>query len=180
MSNPYPNLLSPGQTINTIAASQLLVTYDWPENSERYARVARFVDAFFSKIDEFQKPPRHPKWSESSIVAAIPGWQRFKASEDWLAAHNLTPPTTRSVDADRMKFERFLLDKRIPDASDPEKREAMLHDIQKILHERTRFAPIWDYFWPSGIGPRVEEAALMKIDPYPWSAPLEDVKLKRP
>jgi TRAP-type uncharacterized transport system substrate-binding protein len=124
-SEEYPNLLSPGQTINTIAASQLLVTYDWPENSERYARVARFVDAFFSKIDEFQKPPRHPKWSESSIVAAIPGWQRFKASEDWLAAHNLTPPTTRSVDADRMKFERFLLDKRIPDASDPEKREAL-------------------------------------------------------
>jgi TRAP-type uncharacterized transport system substrate-binding protein len=124
-SEEYPNLLSPGQTINTIAASQLLVTYDWPENSERYARVARFVDAFFSKIDEFQKPPRHPKWSESSIVAAIPGWQRFKASEDWLAAHNLTPPTTRSVDADRMKFEKFLLDKRIPDASDPEKREAL-------------------------------------------------------
>ena len=63
--------------------------------------------------------------------------------------------------------------------TDPEKREAMLHEIQKILHERTRFAPIWDYFWPSGIGPRVEEAALMKIDPYPWSAPLEDVRLKR-
>jgi ABC-type transport system substrate-binding protein len=64
--------------------------------------------------------------------------------------------------------------------TDPENREAMLHEIQKILHERTRFAPIWDYFWPSGIGPRVEDAALMKVDPYPWSAPLEDVKLKKP
>ena len=63
--------------------------------------------------------------------------------------------------------------------TDRAKREAMLHEIQKILHERTRFAPIWDYYWPSGIGPRVEDAALMKIDPYPWSAPLEDVKLKR-
>jgi peptide/nickel transport system substrate-binding protein len=63
--------------------------------------------------------------------------------------------------------------------TDPEKREGMLHEIQKILHERTRFAPIWDYFWPSGIGPRVEDAALMKIDPYPWAAPLEDVRLKR-
>ncbi len=64
--------------------------------------------------------------------------------------------------------------------TDPEKREAMLHEIQKILHERTRFAPIWDYFWPSGLGPRVEEASLMKIDPFPWAAPLEDVRLKRP
>ena len=52
-------------------------------------------------------------------------------------------------------------------------------EIQKILHERTRFAPIYDYFWPSGIGPRVEDAALMKIDPFPWSAPLEDVRLKK-
>ena len=64
--------------------------------------------------------------------------------------------------------------------TDPEKRGAMLADIQKILHERVRFAPIWDYFWPSGVGKRVADAALMKIDPFPWSAPLEDVQLKRP
>jgi len=61
-----------------------------------------------------------------------------------------------------------------------ESRAATLHQIQRTLHERTRFAPIWDYFWPSGIGPRVEEVSLMKIDPFPWSAPLEDVRLKRP
>jgi hypothetical protein len=30
------------------------------------------------------------------------------------------------------------------------------------------------------LGPRVEEASLMKIDPFPWAAPLEDVRLKRP
>ena len=64
--------------------------------------------------------------------------------------------------------------------TDPAKRGEMLHRMQKILHERTRFAPIYDYFWASGIGPRVEEASLMKIDPFPWAAPLEDVKLKRP
>jgi peptide/nickel transport system substrate-binding protein len=64
--------------------------------------------------------------------------------------------------------------------TDPKKREAMLHQIQKTLHERVRFAPIFDYFWPSGIGPRVEEAALMSIDPYPWSAPMEDLRLKKP
>jgi len=64
--------------------------------------------------------------------------------------------------------------------TDPAKRKEMLHRIQEILHERTRFAPIYDYFWASGVGPRVEEAALMKIDPFPWAAPLEDVRLKRP
>ena len=30
---------------------------------------------------------------------------------------------------------------------------------------------------PSGIGPRVAEPGLMLIDPYPWSAPLEEVRL---
>jgi ABC-type transport system substrate-binding protein len=58
------------------------------------------------------------------------------------------------------------------------RREALLHQIQQTLHERVRFGPIWEYIWPSGIGPRVEEPALMLIDPYPWSAPLEAVRLK--
>ena len=62
---------------------------------------------------------------------------------------------------------------------DRKKREAMLHQIQQTIYERVRYAPIFEYIWPSAIGPRVEEAALMLIDPYPWSAPLEDVKLKK-
>ena len=63
--------------------------------------------------------------------------------------------------------------------TDRKKREVLLHQIQQLLHERVRFAPIYDYVWPSGVGPRVVDAALMQIDPYPWSAPLEDVKLKK-
>jgi peptide/nickel transport system substrate-binding protein len=63
--------------------------------------------------------------------------------------------------------------------TDPATREGMLHQIQKLLHERTRFAPIYDYFWPSGVGPRVEEVSLMKIDAFPWAAPLEDLRLKQ-
>src|SRR6266704_6337964 len=66
-SEDYPNLLSPGETIDTLATSVLLVSFNWPENTERYNRVARFVDVFFSKIEEFMKPPRHPKWKEASI-----------------------------------------------------------------------------------------------------------------
>ena len=63
--------------------------------------------------------------------------------------------------------------------TDPRKREAMLHQIQRLLHERVRFAPIMEFIWPSGVGPRVAEPALMLIDPYPWSAPLEEVRLKK-
>jgi peptide/nickel transport system substrate-binding protein len=63
--------------------------------------------------------------------------------------------------------------------TDRKKREALLHQIQQIMNERTRIAPIFEYIWPSGIGPRVENPALMLINPYPWSAPLEDVRLKK-
>ena len=63
--------------------------------------------------------------------------------------------------------------------TDYKKREAMLHQIQRLVYERVRYGPIFQYVWPSGIGPRVAEPALMLIDPYPWSAPLDDVRLKR-
>jgi peptide/nickel transport system substrate-binding protein len=59
------------------------------------------------------------------------------------------------------------------------KREGLLHQIQQLIHERVMFGPIWEYIWPSGIGPRVEEPGLMLINPYPWSAPLEEVRLKK-
>jgi peptide/nickel transport system substrate-binding protein len=62
--------------------------------------------------------------------------------------------------------------------TDRGKREALLHQIQRLLHERVRFAPMFEYIWPSAVGPRVADPALMKIDPWPWSAPLEDVRLK--
>ena len=81
---------------------------------------------------------------------------------------------------DKQSEERF---KEVQDAydilTDKKKREAMLHQIQQLLHERVRFGPIMEYIWPSGVGPRVEEPALMLINPWPWSAPLEEVRLKK-
>jgi TRAP-type uncharacterized transport system substrate-binding protein len=103
-SDEYPNLLAPGETVDTLAASVLLVSFNWPEKSERYRRMANFVDAFFSKFAEFHKPPRHPKWSEASLIIKIPGWQRFKAADDWLAEHARAPATA----ADSAAFDRFL------------------------------------------------------------------------
>jgi peptide/nickel transport system substrate-binding protein len=58
------------------------------------------------------------------------------------------------------------------------KREAMLHQIQQLVYDRVRFGPLYEFIWPSGISNRVAEPAFMLIDPYPWSAPYEDVKLK--
>jgi len=117
----YPNLLAPDQTIDTIATSVLLASFNWPENTERYNRVARFVDVFFSRIEEFHKPPRHPKWKEASISLTVPGWQRFKAADDWLARNRRTP----AVEAERGQFEQFLADTGSVVVDEPAKREAL-------------------------------------------------------
>jgi hypothetical protein len=124
----YPNLLSPGETIDTLATSVLLVTFNWPENTERYNRVARFVDVFFSKIGEFMKPPRHPKWREASIAASIPGWQRFKAAEDWLSQHNMLP-LSQTAEAEKMRFERFMAERRAAGSNDTPTRDALFRQF---------------------------------------------------
>ncbi len=61
---------------------------------------------------------------------------------------------------------------------DRKKREEMLHQIQRILHEKQIFAPIWENGFIRGVGPRVEESALALIPAFPYSAPYEDVRLK--
>jgi TRAP transporter TAXI family solute receptor len=83
-SNDYPRLIDSGKTVDTVAVGNVLAVFNWPENSDRYRRVQRFVDAFFSRFEEFLQPGRHPKWKEVNLSATVPGWQRFKAAQDWL------------------------------------------------------------------------------------------------
>jgi hypothetical protein len=114
----YPSPLAPDEKIETVATSVLLVTFDWPENSERCRRTAKFVDAFFSKIDEFLKPPRHPKWHESSINIKIPGWKRFKAADEWIVQHAASTAFTSEL------LNRFLTQNHMGAVS-PEERAAL-------------------------------------------------------
>src|SRR5207245_7785291 len=63
---------------------------------------------------------------------------------------------------------------------DRTKREALLHQIQRILHDRVMYVPIYELSPIAGVGPRVEQAAVGLIPGYPYSAPYEDLKLKKP
>ena len=62
---------------------------------------------------------------------------------------------------------------------DRTRREALLHQIQRILHERVMHVPIYELSPMAGIGPRLEQAAVGLIPAFPYSAPYEDVTLKR-
>ena len=58
------------------------------------------------------------------------------------------------------------------------KREAILHRMQQMIHERAMFAPIWDFAFLHGLGPRVEESGVGLMPEWGFSGPYEDVKLK--
>jgi hypothetical protein len=79
----------------------VLAAYNWAPNTDRYRKLALFVDAFFTKFPAFQNPPFHPKWKEVSLAAPLAGWQRLGAAKQWLEAHGLEQ-------GDRSRFDDFL------------------------------------------------------------------------
>jgi peptide/nickel transport system substrate-binding protein len=61
---------------------------------------------------------------------------------------------------------------------DPKRREATLHRIQQLIHDKVIVAPVWLNAGLHGLGPRVEESGLGVVAGYAFSAPYEEVKLK--
>src|SRR5580704_5369976 len=83
----YPNLIKPGERVETIAVPTALVAFNWPTTSNRYDRVARFVDHLFSRIDKLQGPGFDPKWKSINLNGTVPGLTRFPAAQAWLDSH---------------------------------------------------------------------------------------------
>ena len=96
-SEDYPELVPAGTSVEAIAVGNVLAAFNWPEDHPRYKKVARFVDAFFSRFEELKTKGFHPKWKTVNIGASVPGWTRFKAAQDWIDAHP-QPTLTSSVD----------------------------------------------------------------------------------
>jgi peptide/nickel transport system substrate-binding protein len=65
------------------------------------------------------------------------------------------------------------------DELDHARRETTLHKIQRLVHERTIYAPLWQQAFLNGIGPRVGESGLGLISSYAYSGPYEDLTLAR-
>jgi len=63
---------------------------------------------------------------------------------------------------------------------DRKKREVMLHQIQRLMHDRVMHAPIFEPATLHGVGPRVEEAAVGLNPLLYFAAPYEDMRLKKP
>jgi TRAP-type uncharacterized transport system substrate-binding protein len=83
-SADYPNLIPPGERIDTIAVPSVLAVYNWPKNNDRYRRVERFVQYLFNRWDKLTQPPFHPRWRDVNLAATVPGWTRYSVSEEML------------------------------------------------------------------------------------------------
>src|SRR5881409_171065 len=62
---------------------------------------------------------------------------------------------------------------------DRKKREALLHQIQRLMHERVMYGGIFEPATLHGIGPRVEEAGVGLSAQLYFTSPWEDMRLKK-
>jgi peptide/nickel transport system substrate-binding protein len=61
---------------------------------------------------------------------------------------------------------------------DRKRREAILHKIQQLVHDKAIYAPIWQLAFINAVGPRVAESGLGLIAGHAYSAPYEDLRIK--
>jgi TRAP transporter TAXI family solute receptor len=106
-ADDYPALISSDAPVSTVAVGSVMAVFNWPKYSDRYKKVARFVDAFFDKFDAFLQPPRHAKWKEVNLAAELPGWVRFAPATEWLK-RNATVATKSNPVEMKAIFYRFI------------------------------------------------------------------------
>jgi TRAP transporter TAXI family solute receptor len=133
--NDYPGMVSSDEGVETVAVSAVLIAFNWPKWSDRYRRIEKFVQQFFPKIAEFQKPPRHPKWRETNLAATLPGWTRFPAAEEWLQRHK-QQQQQQPVAANRDSFKEFLATRGA--AAKADEKERLFQEFLKWSQARER------------------------------------------
>src|SRR5215471_5428536 len=132
-SQEYPTLVPPGQVTDTIAVPAVLAVFNWQKNTDRYRKVHRFVESFFTNFEKFQQPPRHPKWRDVNLSATVPGWTRWSVAEEMLQrlrqANGITAQQQATAAAE---FAAFLQEKGVGNApSTADQREALFREFMQ-------------------------------------------------
>jgi hypothetical protein len=133
-SKQYPQLIPAGRSVPTMATIIVLAVYNWPEKSERYVKLEKFVQRFFGSIADFRNPARHPKWTSVNLAANVSGWQRFKPAQDWLD-QNVQASQNSDGESDlRVAFDAFMRDYALKTSLGPRSeadRERMFKEFSK-------------------------------------------------
>lgn len=105
-SADYPNLMAPGQQVETLQFGTLMAVHNWHPKTERHGKIAKFVELFLANLDNLKKPSRHPRWQKLDVNATLPGWKRFQPVKVWLAAN--ARQSSVGSDAASEEFAAFL------------------------------------------------------------------------
>jgi TRAP transporter TAXI family solute receptor len=132
----YPGMIEAGRSVETVAVGAVLIAYNWPQGTDRYRRIEKFVENFFPRLAEFQKPPRHAKWREANLAAILPGWERFPAAEEWLMRNRAQASASAKT---RDQFDKFVEERRQSQASlAADEREKLFQEFLQWSQARER------------------------------------------
>ncbi len=153
--------------------------YPWPPYSSMGEALGAYLQAvgIRTKIRTMERAALATAWREKKVKGVIVGITGAGAN----AATRLEAYVSKSgaYTSGVIPEVEDLFQRQVREI-DVKKREALLHQIQDILHERRTHIPIYELAFIWGVGPRVEEPGINLIRSFAYSGPLEDVKLKRP
>ena len=90
-SEDYKDLVAPGQTIETVGVSTILITYNWPKGHARGETVDIFTKRFFSGYEALLESGFHESWRQIDISESIPGLTRHWSAEEALTDLGIGP-----------------------------------------------------------------------------------------
>jgi TRAP-type uncharacterized transport system substrate-binding protein len=135
----YPTLVPPGTVTDTISVPQVLAVFNWQKGTDRYRKVQRFVEAFFTKFEQFQMPPRHPKWRDVNLAATVPGWTRWSVAEEMLQRIRQANGVNTQQAGAAAEFAAFLQEKGVGNVQpSADQREALFREFLQWQQQRQR------------------------------------------
>ena len=170
-------------------AKQLLAEAGYPNGFEAgdltplppYTTVAESVGSFLGEIGiraqvrTMERATFMSSWHDKKLKGLVIGATGAAGN----AAARLEPFVTKSgMYAYGSRPDIDELFQRQAKELDQKKREALLHQIQKIVADEVLVAPIFQQGFVCAVGPRVTESTLGMIQGFPYVGPTEDAKLK--
>ena len=83
-SDHYPDLVVPGQQLETVGVATILITYNWAKDHPRGQTVQEFTSRFFSGYEKLLEDGFHESWQTIDISESIPGIERHWSAEEAL------------------------------------------------------------------------------------------------
>ncbi len=111
-ADDYPNLVPPGQTIQTARMAAILAVYNWKDKTSRYANVTRFIRSFVDSFDQLSKASRKDVWQKLDFTGEVKGWQQYEPAANIIrkavAARRVIPTALKPKIENNSEFAAFV------------------------------------------------------------------------